>query len=137
MIKKIIAIFLTVFVGVSCSFGENKQVKNELQKYYDSTELEKLVTQIKNGENVSITIVDVRPKNIYQKSHIPTAINIPNGITNGLYEELKNKDLILYCETGMRVEFAKKNMIKDGFSKTNLLNFGGFSRYKGEVESSK
>jgi len=77
-------------------------------------------------------IVDVRPETAYSKAHVPGALNIPNGLTKGQYEELKSKDMVLYCETGIRVEFAKKNLEKDGYDLTRTLNFGGFSRYKGK-----
>jgi rhodanese-related sulfurtransferase len=136
MRKKIIfVLFISILISLSsCSAADNTKVKPELKKYLSSVELEKLVERIKSGEEKNIAIVDVRPSSAYDKSHIPTAINIPNGITNGTFEELKNKDLILYCETGIRVEMSKKNFIKDGFNIERLLNFGGFGGYKGKTE---
>ena len=132
---KLFGILALVFFSLSSCFAiDNSKVKKELMKYFYSSELEKLVEKIKSGEEKDIAIIDVRPTAAYNKSHIPTAINIPNGVTKGKFEELKNKDLILYCETGGRVEAAKKNMIKDGFNPERLLNFGGSSKYKGTTE---
>jgi len=135
--KKMTLFFLLVLIPViSCNmiFADNSKVKESLKKYLDPKEVETLSGKIKNGEITDVLIVDVRPADVFKKAHIPGAINIPNGITGGKFEELKNKDLILYCETGGRVEFAKKNFVKDGFKIDRLLNFGGFGRYKGSIE---
>ena len=134
--KKIFFIALTLmfFVLTLCFGADNSKVKPELKKYLSSEELEKLIEKIKSGKEKDIVIVDVRPSATYNKSHIPTSINISNGITNEAFEELKNKDLILYCETGGRVKVAKKNLVKDGFNIERMLNFGGFSNYKGKTE---
>ena len=136
MRRKIFFIVLTLvfFVLMLCISADNSKVKPELKKYIYSTELEKLIERIKSTEEKDIVIVDVRPSEVYNKSHIPTSINIPNGITKEAFEELKNKDLILYCETGERVEVAKKNLVKDGFDIERMLNFGGFNNYKGKTE---
>ncbi|HOV14643.1 MAG TPA: rhodanese-like domain-containing protein [Spirochaetota bacterium] len=130
------AIFLfisVILLSNSCLTIRNSEVSEDLKKYLVSEELEKLVNKIQNGEETEIVIVDVRPETVYNKEHIPTAINIPNGLIKPEQENLKTKKLILYCETGGRVEFAKKNLIKSGFDKKNLLNFGGFTRYKGKI----
>lgn len=136
MRKKSLFIILSfvLLLLASCSAINNMKVNPELKKYLSSVELEKLILRIISGEEKNIAIVDVRPIDAYMKSHIPAAINIPNGITNGNFNDLKVKDLILYCETGIRVEIAKKNLIKDGFMIENMLNFGGFGNYKGKKE---
>lgn len=135
--KTFILISLSVIFLSSCFAVNNKAVKEELKKYMNTTELEKLVQAIRDGVSDDIVIVDVRPVSTYNKAHIPTAVNVPNGIITDDQKYLLEKDLILYCETGGRVEIAKKTMIKNGFDSKRLLNFGGFGRYKGEVESSK
>lgn len=137
MKKKIILLLLILFaffVTFTSYAISNKDVKKELKKYLDSKEVEKLIENIKNGTGSNIVIVDVRPENVYNNAHIPTAINIPNGLINENQTYLKDKDLILYCETGGRVELAKKNLIKNGFQKNRMLNFGGFKNYKGNIE---
>jgi rhodanese-related sulfurtransferase len=129
-----ITLILMFFALPLCFAINNTKVKPELKKYLSSEELGKLIERIKSGNENDIVIIDVRPDTAYNNSHIPTAINIPNGITNKAFEELKNKDLILYCETGGRVEAAKKNLVKDGFDIERMLNFGGFNNYKGKTE---
>lgn len=130
----LLLLFFTFFVSFTFYAISNKDVKQELKKYLDSKELEKLVERIKNGTETDIVIIDVRPEATYRNGHIPTAINIPNGLINEDQAYLKEKDLILYCETGGRVEYAKKNLIKNGFDKKRMLNFGGFTGYKGQIE---
>lgn len=122
------------FVLNSCFAVNNTKAKQDLKKYLTSAELEKLTEKIKSREEKNIVIVDVRPSTAYNTAHIPTAVNIPNGITKNAFNEFKNKDLVLYCETSLRVENSKKNLIKDGFSIERLLNFGGFGNYKGKTE---
>ncbi len=136
MYKRIylIALSLMFFELLSCFAVNNSKVKPELKKYLSSAELEKLVEKIKSGEEKNIVIVDVRPAAAYKTAHIPAAVNIPNGITNNAFNDLKEKDLILYCETGGRVELAKKNFVIDGYKIEKLLNFGGFGNYKGKAE---
>lgn len=135
--KKLVWSFLFLSIAATGMLfaDNNKNVKESLKQYLEPAALEMLSTQIVNGEENDIAIIDVRPEGTYRKSHVPGALNIPNGLTKGNYEELKSKDLVLYCETGIRVEFAKKNLVKDGFDLTRMLNFGGFSRYKGKTET--
>jgi rhodanese-related sulfurtransferase len=130
-------LFLTIAATGMLFADNNKNTKESLKQYLDPSALEILSQKIVSGEETDIVIIDVRPESTYRKGHIPGAMNIPNGLTNGTYEDLKTKDMVLYCETGIRVEFAKKNLIKDGFDITRMLNFGGFSRYKGKTEKSE
>ena len=134
--KKILsALLVLILAGTAAVFADNnKNVKESLKQYLDPAALETLSQKITAGEETDIVIVDVRPETAYSKAHVPGALNIPNGLTKGQYEELKSKDMVLYCETGIRVEFAKKNLEKDGYDLTRTLNFGGFSRYKGKTE---
>jgi rhodanese-related sulfurtransferase len=138
MNKKIFLFLVLVFSFYSVisifSISNNNDVREDLKKYLDPKIMEKLAEDIKNGTENNIVIIDVRPDTTFIKGHIPTAINIPNGIINENQSYLKDKDLVLYCETGGRVEYAKTVLIKNGFDKKRMLNFGGFSRYKGAVE---
>jgi len=135
-LKKLVlsVLFLTIAATGMLFADNNKNTKESLKQYLDPSALETLSQKIVSGEETGIVIIDVRPENTYRKAHIPGAMNIPNGLTNGKYEDLKTKDMVLYCETGIRVEFAKKKLVKDGFDITRMLNFGGFSRYKGKTE---
>lgn len=130
-------LFLSIAATGMLFADNNKNTKESLKQYLDPAALETLSQKIVRGEETDIVIIDVRPEDTYRKGHIPGAINIPNGLTKGAYEDLKTKDMVLYCETGIRVEFAKKNLVRDGFDITRMLNFGGFSGYKGKIEAAE
>jgi rhodanese-related sulfurtransferase len=138
MNKRVFLFLILVFsfytVLSTFSITNNKDVREDLKKYLDPKEMEKLSEDIKNGTENNVVIIDVRPEAVFNKGHVPGAINITNGIISEDQTYLKDKDLVLYCETGGRVEFAKTNLIKNGFDKKRMLNFGGFSRYKGPAE---
>lgn len=55
-------------------------------------------------------IVDVRTREEYVKEHIKGAINIPLHDIAFYIDFLKNKRIILYCDTGRRAEIAKKRL---------------------------
>jgi phage shock protein E len=63
-----------------------------------------------------LVIVDVRPPAEYAAGHIPTAINIPGGITADMKAPpSKDKYLVLYCHGGMRSPAAGEKMRADGY----------------------
>lgn len=70
-----------------------------------------------------VMIIDVRTINESGMEHIPGAINIPlSDLANRLDEIRKQqqKDIILYCESGMRAGMAERVMRKEGIE--NILN---------------
>lgn len=69
-------------------------------------------------------IVDVRPPAEYDAGHIPTAINIPGGVTAGIQSPpAKDKYLVLYCHGGLRSPAAGERMRADGYP--HVLVWGG------------
>ena len=75
-----------------------------LKKYLKPENLKKLV----ENPDESIWIIDVRPSSAYKRGHIPTAKSFPSSeILTRLNEISKDKYLILYCETGMRLQLAQ------------------------------
>ncbi len=73
-----------------------------------------------------VMIIDVRTINEFGMGHIPGAINIPlSDLANRLDEIRKQqqKDIILYCESGMRAGMAEHVMRKEGIE--NILNLEG------------
>lgn len=61
-------------------------------------------------------IVDVRPSAEYDAGHIPTAINIPGGITDGIAAPpAKDRYLVLYCHGGVKSPAAGEKMRADGY----------------------
>lgn len=77
-------------------------------------------------------LVDVREPNEYQIGHIVDAVNIPLSLINSRIKELpKDKEIYLYCQSGMRSKRAAGLLLKNGFSKVSHLQ-GGFLTWTGK-----
>jgi rhodanese-related sulfurtransferase len=57
-------------------------------------------------------IVDVRSREEYYKDHIKGSLNIPIFDLEYSIDFLKNKDLLLYCDTGRRAKIAVEYLAK-------------------------
>ena len=69
-------------------------------------------------------IVDVRSNADYAAGHIPTAINIPDGITAGMASPPpKDKYLVVYCLGGRKSPGAGEKLLADGYS--HVFVWGG------------
>jgi rhodanese-related sulfurtransferase len=100
-----------------------------LKQYLEPVELKKLTGE--PAENV--WIIDVRSAKAYQKGHIPTAKSFPSReIEANLNEIPRDHYLVLYCETGGRVQTIVKKLERHGYSR--YMNWGGFSRWPYETE---
>ena len=74
-------------------------------------------------------IIDLRERDVYDKSHFRTSVNVP-------YEELeicrkfpRQKLLIVYCERGSTSLFAARALMKMGFRVKSVV--GGIRCYQG------
>ncbi len=77
-------------------------------------------------ENGAI-LVDVREMDEFAAGHIPGAINVPLNTVDASDLLTTDKDLIVYCRSGMRSLDALKRLGKKG--KENVFNFGGKDRW--------
>ncbi|MGB9980361.1 rhodanese-like domain-containing protein [Methanobacterium sp.] len=79
-----------------------------------------------------ITILDIRPKEDFEKEHIPGAENLDyHGHQFQKKAEAldKNKDYLIYCKSGVRGGYFMDKMKESGFSGAyNIL--GGFVAWK-------
>jgi rhodanese-related sulfurtransferase/heme-degrading monooxygenase HmoA len=57
-------------------------------------------------------IVDVRSREEYYKSHIKGSLNIPVSDLEYYIDFLKDKDILLYCDTGRRAKIAVQYLAK-------------------------
>jgi phage shock protein E len=77
-------------------------------------------------KDASMIILDVRTPEEFAAGHIPGAINIPYTHLPARVSELTDagdKDVVLYCRTGVRAERAAQRMREQGF--TRLLHLDG------------
>ena len=77
-------------------------------------------------------IIDTREADIYQREHIPSAINIiPEDIRKQLdrIQPYKEREIIVYCGDGTRSARAMTILRNEGFTQVLNLN-GNFNKWK-------
>jgi len=84
-----------------------------------------VATQLLNeGEAV---FVDVRTDGEYKNGHIINARSMPvNNFDKHIHEleKFKEKDIVVYCDTGMRATKAAGKLRKNGFTRLNTIAGG-------------
>lgn len=75
-------------------------------------------------------LLDVRTDEEYKKGHIPGAVHVPLADIGDKVKKLKkDKDLVVYCQTGNRSIWAIKRLMGMGYK--NLYNLkGGYNAWK-------
>ena len=82
-----------------------------------------------NNKKDNLFLLDVREKRELQNGAIENALNIPlNTLNNNLHLLPKDKEIIVFCQIGMRVKVATQFLIDSGYNAKNLD--GGYSRYQ-------
>lgn len=106
-----IAVVLIAVVLVFQNFANSKNIESK--------------NVIKAKINSGALIVDVRTPMEFAAGHYPKAINIPVDQIEARSKELGNKDrnIILYCQSGNRSGHAKRILESLGFK--NVYNAGG------------
>ena len=61
-------------------------------------------------------VVDVRSPQEFQTGHAKGSKNIPLQNLNGKVKQLKGKEVILVCKSGMRASQAKSTLLKNGIT---------------------
>jgi rhodanese-related sulfurtransferase len=77
-------------------------------------------------EEPGLVILDVRTKEEYESAHLPKAILIPISELNARVGELsqyKRKNILVYCQTGIRSAKASQILVEQGF--TSVYNLTG------------
>ncbi|MEX2461428.1 MAG: rhodanese-like domain-containing protein [Paenibacillaceae bacterium] len=85
------------------------------------------------AQSTNKILVDVREPNEYKGGFIPSALNIPlSQLKSRIGEFSKDKEVYLYCRSGMRSKQAARILHKNGIS--NLVNLqGGISTWSGKI----
>ena len=91
--------------------------------------------EVIDNNEPNYVIIDVRSDDAYKAGHIPTAINMPNGIISDMKKPPeKDKYIILYCDFGQTSKHVATEMIKDGYS--YVLAWGGIEYWPYGLETS-
>ncbi len=125
-------VLLPMVLGLSCA-SYNTFPEARSAGLDEPAALKALIDKGQTVDDGEYRIVDVRPKSKYEKGHIPTAMNLPNGNLDGdVTPPPKDKLIIVYCETGGRAQVAAKKMAEAGY--TQIYNWGGFGNWTYEPE---
>jgi rhodanese-related sulfurtransferase len=75
-------------------------------------------------------LLDVRTDKEYEGGHIPGSVHVPlSEIGDRIKKLKKDKELVVYCQSGNRSIWAIKRLMGMGY--TNLYNLrGGFNAWK-------
>lgn len=77
-------------------------------------------------KDTSTVILDVRTPEEFAKGHLPGAINIPHThlpVRISEVADAADRDIVIYCATGIRSEQAAARLRENGF--TRLLHLDG------------
>ncbi|HAS5577920.1 TPA: FAD-dependent oxidoreductase [Vibrio cholerae] len=75
-------------------------------------------------------LLDVRnPMELQNMGYLPGAINIPvDQLRQRMNELPKDKEVVIYCQVGLRGNVAYRQLVNNGFKARNLI--GGYRTYK-------
>lgn len=74
-------------------------------------------------------LVDVRTPGEYSSGHLKGAKNIPLATISNISKKVsKDKDIIVYCQSGSRSTSASRQLKSMGYLK--VYNFGGIGRWR-------
>lgn len=79
--------------------------------------------------NNGAVLVDVREGSEFRSGHIRNAVNIPlNSLSKISSKATKDKDIIVYCQSGSRSGVAARQLKNMGYSK--VYDLGGIHRWR-------
>ncbi|KUK31039.1 MAG: Sulfurtransferase [Thermoanaerobacterales bacterium 50_218] len=86
--------------------------------------------EIEGVDRSKTVLIDVRTREEHELGHIEGSINVPvNEIRSRLSELPKDKDIVVYCQTGRRSYIACRILAQRGFTRVKNLS-GGWKTYK-------
>ena len=81
----------------------------------------------------STLIIDLRPRKDYLRSHVPGAVNVPQGVFENQLSGRKGETIILYCERGALSMSVARQLEQKGYKTRSVV--GGFRAYRGKKEA--
>lgn len=124
-----------VYILINCIFTEGEKMKNIIKflkkrKQNQSRDIKQIdYDYIKNNSNS--VVIDVRSRKEFSEWHISGAYNIPLNIIKEKIQNFvpnKEKEIIVYCQTGTRSMKAAQILDKLGYK--NVKNLDGGLNYK-------
>jgi|GEM_PF-6517844 len=98
------------------------------KKPFSKVSAEELKGKIEAG--AFFTLLDVRPKSMFDEGHLKSSINIPFAELPTRYTELdKNREVVTYCQNGKLGAVAAQMLINLGFERVSNLR-GGIDAWK-------
>lgn len=98
----------------------------EYQRFFNSVKSLSPYEATKLMNSGDAVFIDVRDDSEYKRGHVIDATNIPvSAVDNRIHEleKFKEKNLVVYCDSGMRSQKVSAKLKKNGFS--NLHNLAG------------
>ncbi|MCA1032948.1 rhodanese-like domain-containing protein [Bacillus timonensis] len=94
--------------------------------------------EMKMKNSKEVVLIDVRQPYEFNSNHLPGAINVPlSSLRRGKGEVPVDKEIILYCQTGIRSKQAA-NLIKKKYNPQVLSHLaGGIFAWKGQTVGRK
>lgn len=92
--------------------------------------------EIENLDRQNTVILDVRTKAEYELGHIEGSVNIPvDELRTRLSEIPRDKEIVVYCQVGLRAYIATRILMQNGYKVKNLS--GGWKTYKTAMAEKK
>ncbi|KXG76018.1 Coenzyme A disulfide reductase [Fervidicola ferrireducens] len=92
--------------------------------------------EIENLDRQNTVILDVRTKAEYELGHIEGSVNIPvDELRTRLSEIPRDKEIVVYCQVGLRAYIATRILMQNGYKVKNLS--GGWKTYKAAMDEKK
>lgn len=122
----------TIILAIVVIFGFSKgwfsATADDAQSTWKRLDQQEVIEMI---DNPNVLIVDVREDYLYEKSHIPNAVNIPFTEIEQRYQEIdKNKEIVFVCHSGPMGEASSQLLTNKGYK--NVANLiGGMAGWTG------
>jgi rhodanese-related sulfurtransferase len=128
VVSILILIIVLLIIAGSCASDKKTIDASNARDYTQYHDLAVLI----NKQTIPYVLVDVRSHAAYCDGHIPTAINIPSyGFEDNLPTTDKNALIIVYCQGGISSASAADTL--KGLGYTNIVDFGGWPKWEGDL----
>lgn len=111
-------LYIIAMLGMLISYSYSK---GWILTDFEFVNAKQAIVLVSNDDNV--TLLDVRTEGEYETRHLKNAIHIPvQELSTSLdkLQEVKNKQLVVYCRSGSRSIKASRILEENGFTPLNV-----------------